>query len=1332
MTIEILRLLRIRQGGRPDAIGPGVIDEALRAASVATETNLLARLATSAGGLSDEEAAARLEEQGPNQVAQERPPTWYQQIYHAFRNPFVLLLMVLAGVSLATDDVPATIIISVMVLVSVLLRFVQERRSVVAVERLKAMVKVTGTAVRRDAAGTSRPIEVALEELVGGDIVRLSAGDMVPADVRLLAAKDLFISQATLTGEALPVEKFAGAAPNGPVAPLESANLCFLGTNVVSGSATAVAVSTGARTYLGSLARSVVGVRSRTAFDAGVHRVSMLFVRLSAAMAVCVFFINGLGKHDWTQAFLFAVSVAVGLTPEMLPLVVSTTLALGSVQMSKKKVIIKRQSAIQNIGAMDILCTDKTGTLTRDQVVLIRCCDVTDREDEEVFRYAYLNSNHQTGLKNLLDRAILDHREIDISAIRKIDEIPFDFSRRLMSVVVESDGKRQLIAKGAPAEILGRCDRFELQGKVLDIEHLVRGELRHTIDRLSAEGFRVLAVAYKDVEEEPSYSKQDECGLVLRGYVAFLDPPKESTPEAIAALRAYGVGVKVLTGDNEIVTRKICGEVGLTVDRVILGADLQKIDDQTLGALAENTTVFARLTPAQKERVIEALRARGHVVGFLGDGMNDAPALRAADVGISVNNAVDIAKDSADVILLEKSLLVLEDGVLEGRRVFGNILKYIRMGLSSNFGNMFSVLGASLLLPFLPMLPLQLLIQNLLYDLSQTAIPFDSVDEEYLHTPRRWEINNLFRFTLFFGPVSSIFDYTTFALLFFIFGANTLDRQHLFQSGWFVEGLLSQTLIVHMIRTRKVPFFQSRAAYPLALATIAVMVVGVWLPFSALAPLLDLTPLPAAYFPWLAATLAAYFLLTQGLKTLYDRRYGYNESARLLGKAILLIFALVLTGPVLAAPMADEIPGGSTDIASPQSDAAAPSWSVHGQITYQLQGHGEFHAPYEGQNSFLNRDETRGSFTSTLFFGYRAWHGGEVYVNPELIAGQGLSAVLGLASPPNGETYRVDSTQAKLTLGRLFLRQTWSLDQGSEPVDDGPNQLAGRRTGSRVVLTVGKFSATDVFDANLYAHDPRSQFDSWSLWANGAWDYPADTRGYTWGFAVEYFRKDVAIRLGSFMEPLEANGLAFDHDVLHAHGDALEFEHDHHLGGRPGAIRFVVFANHARMGVYEDALALAPSAPDVTATREPGRLKYGYGLNVEQALTPNSGIFFRAGWNDGRTESWAFTEIERTVALGYSLGGKPWGRPADHLGAAVAVNGISPDHRDYLAAGGYGFMLGDGRLSYDPEQVFEAYYSVALCKIGSFSLEVERFTNPAFNEDRGPVTVLGSRLHLEF
>jgi Mg2+-importing ATPase len=851
----------------------------MRWAAAADTPAVLDRLEASPLGLDEDEVARRQQRYGLNRVAHEEVPRWWAQLCHSVRNPFVILLAIIASVSLATGDRPAATIIAAMVTLSVALRFFQERRSVVAAARLRALVSVTATAIRRDASGATVEREVTIDALVPGDLVRLAAGDMVPADVRVVSAKDLFLSQSVLTGEALPVEKLPGAQPTANA--LEAPSLCFLGTNVVSGAATAVVVATGASTYLGSLAQSVIGARPSTSFEAGVRSVSFLLIRITIVMAALVLVINGVGKHDWASAFLFALSVAVGLTPEMLPMVVSGTLALGALSMARKKVIVKRQSSIQELGAMDILCTDKTGTLTCDEVALIRVCDVAgDEGDEAVFRHAYFNSHFQTGLKNLLDRAVLAYRRLPLDEVAKVDEIPFDFSRRLMSVVVDiacSDGKRRrLVTKGAPPEVLARCSRFALDGAILPVEELLLPELRREIEKLNRSGYRVLAVAYKDVEaERESFSREDERDLVLLGYVAFLDPPKETSAQAIAALQAHGVAVKVLTGDNDVVTRAICDQVGLDVDQLLIGADLDALDDRALEEAAHRTTVFARLTPAHKERVIRALRHAGHVVGFVGDGINDAPALRAADVGISVNNAVDIAKESADIILLEKSLLVLEDGVLEGRRVFGNIQKYIRMGLSSNFGNMFSVLGASLFLPFLPMLPIQLLVQNLLYDLSQMAIPFDRVDDEYLAQPRRWRIGHLVRFMFFIGPISSIFDYTTFALLWFVLGAHT-GAQQLFQTGWFVEGLLSQTLIVHMIRTRQVPFVGSRAAWPLTLGTLAVMVAGVAIPFSPLGRQLGMARLPPSFFGWLAATLVSYFLVTQVVKGWFARRFGFN------------------------------------------------------------------------------------------------------------------------------------------------------------------------------------------------------------------------------------------------------------------------------------------------------------------------------------------------------------------------------------------------------------------------------------------------------------------------
>ncbi len=846
--------------------------EGLREAARLSPERLYALHQSGPSGLASHFAAERLEDEGENQVAHERPPAWWMQLWHGFANAFSALLAVLATVSLATGDRESAIIIGVMVLLSGLLRFAQERRASLAAQKLQEMVRVTCTAIRREGER-----EIPIRELVRGDVVKLSAGDMVPADVRLLTAKDLFVAQAALTGEALPIEKSCAAVPAAAGSPLELPNVGFLGTNVTSGTATALVVNTGERTYLGSVAESLVGQRVLTSFELGIRGVSYLLIRFMAVMTVVVFLINGFTKHDWKEAFFFALAIAVGLTPEMLPMIVSGTLAVGALAIAKKKVIVKRLNSIQNFGAMDVLCTDKTGTLTQDRVVLEKHCDVVREEDPGVLELAYYNSFHQTGLKNLLDKAVLAHAPPPATQVSKVDEIPFDFSRRLMSVVVDVDGRRRLIAKGAPEAIFERCTLVEIEGEVEALDPLILPDLRAELDQLQSQGFRVLAIAYKDVPRERSvFGKEDEQELVLRGYVAFLDPPKESTREALAALDRHGVHVKVLTGDNDLVTRKICGDVGIAVGRIVLGHEVEKASEDELEAIVETANVFARLSPADKDRVVRALRRKGHVVGFLGDGINDAPALRSADVGISVDNAVDIAKESADLILLEKDLGVLENGVTAGRRVFGNIIKYIKMGTSSNFGNMFSVLGASAFLPFLPMLPIQILTQNLLYDFSQLAIPFDRVDEEYVATPRRWRIDDIRRFMLFFGPVSSIFDYVTFGLMFFVLRANTPAHQELFQSAWFVEGLLSQTLIVHMIRTRRIPFLQSSPAPALAFGTAAVMAVGLALPFTPLGASLGMVPLPPVFFGWLVAILVGYAALAQGVKAFYVRRWGYN------------------------------------------------------------------------------------------------------------------------------------------------------------------------------------------------------------------------------------------------------------------------------------------------------------------------------------------------------------------------------------------------------------------------------------------------------------------------
>ncbi|WP_426701144.1 magnesium-translocating P-type ATPase [Rhodanobacter sp. Col0626] len=847
--------------------------------------SLLAALDTMTGGLDEQQIGMRLHRDGANEVSHEKPPHWSLQLLHAFKNPFIVVLLVLAGVQLFTDgnDLTGPVIIAVMVGISVVLSFTQEYRSSRAAEKLKAMVRNTATVTRRASDGHSEQIEVPVAELVVGDIVHLGAGDMVPADLRLLGAKDLFISQAILTGESLPVEKSAparvGHADGADYSnPLDLPTVCYMGTNVVSGTAAAVVLATGAHSYLGSLAHSLSGQRVQTSFDRGVNSVSWLLLRFMAVMVPVVFLINGLDKHNWTEAFLFALSVAVGLTPEMLPLIVTANLAKGALAMSRRKVVVKRLNAIQNFGAMDVLCTDKTGTLTLDRIVLERHLDLDGEESDEALEYGYLNSRFQTGLKNLMDKAVLEHRDLEAAATRYrvVDEIPFDFQRRRMSVVVTNgDGEHLLICKGAVEEMLSIC-AFARTGDVVEpMTDERRGEIKAMTHKLNEDGLRVLVVAVlRQPSRELAYGVGDEGGLTAVGCLAFLDPPKDSAATAIRALHQHGVEVKVITGDNEAVTRKICREVGLDVTHSVQGRDIEELDDVALDALVARVTVFAKMSPLQKARVVRALQRLGHTVGFLGDGINDAPALHDADVGISVDTATDIAKESADIILLEKNLMVLEEGVLEGRVTFGNIMKYIKMTASSNFGNVFSVLVASAFLPFLPMLPLQILVQNLLYDISQLSIPFDRMDEEYLSKPRKWDAGDIGRFMAWIGPVSSIFDITTFWLMWHYFGANSPAHQSLFQSGWFIEGLLSQTLIVHMIRTRRIPFVQSIAAAPVLGLTLAIMVVGMLIPFSALGAKIGMVPLPPMYFAWLALTLVSYCVLTQLMKVIYIRRYG--------------------------------------------------------------------------------------------------------------------------------------------------------------------------------------------------------------------------------------------------------------------------------------------------------------------------------------------------------------------------------------------------------------------------------------------------------------------------
>ncbi|MHB8973708.1 MAG: magnesium-translocating P-type ATPase [Pirellulaceae bacterium] len=843
----------------------------LEAAS-ADSAEVVERLGTSESGLTEEEASRRLETHGPNVVTDETRHTRLKLFGRACLNPLVILLLVLATVEFATGDVRAGVVMLIMVVLGVVLRFVQEAKADDAAAKLKAMISVTATVIRD---GKSR--EIPLAHLVPGDFVRLAAGDMIPADMRVVSCKDLFIIQSSLTGESLPVEKFdvREASGNRPLGELK--NLCFLGTSVESGTATGVVIETGFRTYLGTMAKSISTQREPSSFDRGVNRFTWLMIRFILVMVPLVFVINGVTKHNWTDAFFFAVAVAVGMTPEMLPMIVTVCLSRGAIGMSRKKVIVKRLNSIQNLGAMDVLCTDKTGTLTLDRVILERYCDVVQHEDEEVLFFAYLNSHFQTGLKNVLDRAILQHREIHdtfaVSDFQKVDEIPFDFTRRVMSVVVKTPpGAQRLICKGAPEAIFERCSRFELEGRLYPMDPLLIRDLQEEYDSLSMDGFRVLAIAYADFEPRPAYSRHDERDLILKGYVAFLDPPKETAAPAIAALKEHGISVKILTGDNELVSRKICAEVGLPTDTLLLGSQVAAMSDAALADAADGATLFARLSPADKERIVKALQSKGHVLGFMGDGINDSPALRAADVGISVDGAVDIAKEAADVILLEKSLMVLEEGVLEGRRVFANILKYIRMGASSNFGNMFSVLGASAFVPFLPMAPMQILTNNLLYDFSQIPIPADNVDPEQIAMPRPWDMGEITRFILFVGPCSSVFDYTTYLIMLYVFDCWNPAHESLFQTGWFVESLLTQTIVIYIIRTNRIPFLQSWPSWPMVVTTAVIMMVGMWLPSSPLGPWLGFTPLPHLYWPLLGLTLTCYVLLTQGVKTWLIRK----------------------------------------------------------------------------------------------------------------------------------------------------------------------------------------------------------------------------------------------------------------------------------------------------------------------------------------------------------------------------------------------------------------------------------------------------------------------------
>lgn len=878
-----MRYMRGKTLGRKNRQNRYEIGAALRAAAFQPQEALFAQLSATAAGLTGEEAENRQNEFGPNIITVGKKNTVWHRLWEAAVNPFNAILLLIAAITYITDVLAAarpdylTLSITLsLVFLSSLVAFVQSQRSNAAEQELSKMISNTADVLRDGHLG-----EIGMDEVVPGDIIRLSAGDMIPADVRFLATKDTFVAQAALTGESNPVEKFSGVPSDPEDALTELRNIGFMGTNIVSGSATALVLATGNQTYFGSMAKSLSGDRAKTSFERGVDAVSRLLVRMMLVMVPVVFALNWLIKGEWQSALLFSISIAVGLTPEMLPVIMTSTLATGAVSMSKHKVIVRTLGAIQTFGEMDVLCTDKTGTLTEDKIILEKYMNLHGEDDDRILRHAYLNSYFQTGLKNLIDLAIINRakqRGLDriLGVYSRVDEIPFDFSRRRMSVVlVGESGKRQLITKGAVEEVLAISSFVEMNGSVVPMDEETRRAALATYEKYNAEGLRMLAVAQKNtVPGSGAFSVADEKDMVLIGFVGFLDPPKESARAAIAALREHGVRTVVLTGDSEGVARKVCDKVGVNTARLLTGRDVERMEDAQLLQAVADCDLFAKLSPAQKERMVKAFQSAGHTVGYMGDGINDAPPLRQADVGISVDSAVDIAKETADIVLLKKDLMVLEEGVLEGRRTFGNIVKYIKMAASGNFGNMISVLVSSILLPFLPMLPVQILAQNLLCDFSQLGIPFDSVDQEYMQKPRKWETRSIQSFIAYMGPLSSVFDLLCFAALWWGLGASSSALAPLFQSGWFVYGTVSQVLVIHMIRTAKLPFLQSKPSLPLVLSTVLVAATALGVGFTDFAIGLDMHALPPVFLLWLAVILTGYLLCVQAVKKIYVKRYG--------------------------------------------------------------------------------------------------------------------------------------------------------------------------------------------------------------------------------------------------------------------------------------------------------------------------------------------------------------------------------------------------------------------------------------------------------------------------
>lgn len=839
---------------------------------------LLAYLDTSSSGLVSDEAENRLKTFGRNELAKRKKRTAVVDFIFHFRSPLIIILLFAGVISGFFGEIINAVIIFSIVLLSVILDFFQESKAKRAAEILKEKVTTTAT-VLRDSAKK----EVKLSEIVPGDIIYLSAGDIVPADARVVNAKDLFVDQSALTGESFPIEKTSISLKTMGSAVNEWNDCLFMGTSIVSGTAAAVVMKTGSHTEYGKIAKRLVEREHETEFETGLRKFGFLVMEVTFLLVMFVFFINaiyfinGLYKRDILESFVFAVALAVGLTPELLPMIVSLNLSRGALSMSKKGVIVKKLASIQNFGSMDILCTDKTGTLTENRITLMLHVDMEGRNDEKVLLYSYLNSYYETGLKSPLDEAILKHRNLDVRGYQKIDEVPFDFVRKRVSVVVETERQLFMIVKGAPEEVMKICSYCELDDRVFDLTSVLHKRIEQKYYDLSSEGFRVLGVSYKKVKEEkPVYSVNDESNMVFLGFVAFLDPPKETTRESLQLLSKANVQLKILTGDNELVTKKTCALLGFEIKRIVLGNELVHFSDDALARLVEEANVFARVTPAQKDRIMIALKKNGHVVGFLGDGINDAPSLKTADVGISVDNAVDVAKESADMILLQKDLTVLQQGILEGRKTFGNTMKYIMMSTSSNFGNMFSVAGGSLFLPFLPMLPIQILLNNLLYDLSQSTIPTDNVDEEYVEKPKRWDMFFIRRYMLILGPISSIFDFLTFFIMLLVFNAT----EPMFQTAWFLESLFTQTLIILVIRTRRTPFYKSKPGRFLLLSSSAVLACALIMPFTPLGALFGFVEPPSMFFVVLAGLIAVYIMLVEVVKKAFYKRYSYRLEQR--------------------------------------------------------------------------------------------------------------------------------------------------------------------------------------------------------------------------------------------------------------------------------------------------------------------------------------------------------------------------------------------------------------------------------------------------------------------